>query len=156
MGTLLRISPAIMLGGLVALTVLAALLESASRRRRRQSLRRLAADWRMNYSPHDRLRLSSIVATRFPVPGAADIYVLDVIYGIVDGMYRYVFTAEYTIGVIRSKRRQVRAATFCEPRGREADSRAGPVCLAQGDVPLLAQYHLLAPPSQSPVQVPKA
>ena len=139
------ISPAVFLGALMALTGVAALIERISRHRRTRALRSLAAQWRMTYSPHDLLRIAPRIASVFPVPGAADVYVVDLIYGTKGDEYRYVFTAEYTTGVIRGKRRQVRAATFCEPRGRDGDQSPQPVSLAPGDLPLLEQYRRLAP-----------
>ena len=139
------ISPGLVLGVLIALTSLAALIEGVSRRRWKRRLRQLASLWRMNYSPDDQLRVATRIAGRFPVPGAADMHVMDLIYGAQGEQYRYVFTAEYTIGVIRGKRRQVCVATFSEPRDRRSADLPTPVTLAPEDLPLLEQYQRLAP-----------
>ena len=134
-----------MLAVLVALTGLAGLLEAASRRRRKRALRKLAAQWGMTYSARDRLRITSKVAPRLPFPGAADVYVLDVIYGTRDGWYRYLFTAEFTSGAVRGKRRHVRVASFSEPRDRDSAQDTGTLTLAPADLSLLDQYRHLAP-----------
>ena len=114
-------------GGLVSLalcvTAGAAIAEKLARDRRRRVLRRLATAWRMNYSPFDPLRLTPRVAQNFPIPGAAHLRVSDVIYGIQGDRYRYIFTAEFTLGVVRTKRLMVRAATFTEPRPTFAAAR---------------------------------
>jgi hypothetical protein len=68
--------------------------------------------------------------------------VVDLLYGSQGGFHRYVFTAQYTVGAVRSKKRVRRAATFDEPRDRSAS----PCCvikLATGTLPLLEQYREL-------------
>ena len=140
-----RVTPALLLGALLSLTALAALIETIASAARRRALRALAARWRMTYSAHDRLRVGVKLSGRFPVPGAADLYVTDLIYGSQGNRYRYVFTAHYTMGVISGKKRQVRVATFEESRDRQAAGPVGPVALAPEDLPLLEQYERLAP-----------
>lgn len=141
------ISPAMLLTALLVLTGLAATLESLSRRRRKRALRRLAAQWAMTYLTRDRLRITPKVAAALPVPGAADVYVLDILYGAIDGRYRYVFTAEYTTGAVRGRRRHVRVGAFSEPRGGRGDDSMDPLTLAPEKLPLLAQYRQFAPPA---------
>ena len=142
--SLFPISPALMLGVLVALTGLAGFLEWLSRNRKKRALRRLAGEWGMTFSPKDRFRVAAKVEAALPVPGAADVHVLDFIYGAVDGRYRYVFTAEYTIGAVRGKRRHVRVAGFSEPRDGRADATPA-ITLAPEHLSLLDQYRHLAP-----------
>src|SRR5437588_7015254 len=99
--------PGPILGLLVLTTAGAAILEILSRRRRRASLRQLAVDWGMTYSAVDTLRLTPKVAAHFPIPGAAHVRISDMIYGgdpNDPNRYRYVFTAEFTTGVVRGKR----------------------------------------------------
>jgi len=127
------------------LTLLAGGIDALGRRRRHRKLRALAAQWRMTYSADDRLRLADKVADRFPIPGAADVHVNDVIYGADKDAYRYVFTAEFTIGVVRTKHRRVRVASFTEPRDRDSVDSAGPLVLAPDRLSLLEQYRHLAP-----------
>ena len=130
----------------VGATAVALLLEIIGRRRTRRVLRKLAAEWRMTYSRADSLRLTPRVAARFPVPGAANLRVTDVIYGIEFDRYRYVFLAEFTTGTVSAKRRQIRVATFSEPRDRQQRSRAAaPVVLAPPTGKLVDQYRHLAP-----------
>jgi hypothetical protein len=90
------------------------------------------------------------VAGRFPVPGAADVHVSDLIYGGDKHVYRYVFVAEFTIGVVRTKRRRVRVGAYTEPRERGEAADAGPVILAPDNLPLLEQYRRLAPTDLTP------
>ena len=115
----LPLSPGAVLVVLVALTCAAALIEKISKNRRRSQLRDLAARWNMTYSPHDRLRVTPKVCNRLPIPGAADVHIADVIYGAQGEQYCYVFTTEYTVGIVRGKRRQVRVAMYCESRDRK-------------------------------------
>jgi hypothetical protein len=144
------ISPGIALSVLVALSCVAALIEVISRRRRRKSLRQLAANWQMTYSPRDRLRVLAKIASHFPVPGAADIFVRDVIYGGQGEQYHYVFIVEYTTGVIRGKRRQCRVATFSESRDRRSSHAPGPVTFAPEHLAVPQQYEALGPLSTDP------
>jgi len=100
----------------------------------------------MNYSPLDQFRLTQRVIRDFPVPGAANIRVQDLIYGLVHNRYRYVFTAEYTIGVLSAKRRVQRAGALSEPRDATLpplDSAEEPIALAPAGLPLLDQYRML-------------
>ena len=60
-----------LLAAVLGLTAAAYVVEVALRRRSSEGLRRLAAEWRMNFSQSDRLRLTAKVARHFPLPGAA-------------------------------------------------------------------------------------
>lgn len=146
-------SPGVVLLVLIGLSALAALIERSGRRRHKRALRQLAARWQMTYSPHDRLRVAAKVANRLPIPGAADVYVTDVIYGGQGERYRFVFTAEYTVGVVRGKRRRVRVGTFSESRGRESGQRMSEVLLAPEGLPLLEQYEKLTPKTEGAAAV---
>lgn len=139
------LSPGVVLAVLIALSIVAAFIDRASRRRRKRALRQLAARWQMTYSARDQLRVAAKVAGRLPVPGAADLYVTDVIYGGQAETYRYWFTAEYTIGAVRAKRRQVRVGALSEPRGRQQEEAPGEVIFAPEDLPLIEQYVKLGP-----------
>jgi hypothetical protein len=138
-------NPAELLTLAIAITLGASIVESILRRRSSEALRHLAADWRMNFSLTDRLNLTGKVARHFPIPGAANLRVTNVIYGTATDRYRYIFTAEYTIGVVRGKRRLTQAGSFSEPRGREEGSAAEMVVLATPNQPLVQQYRGLGP-----------
>jgi len=142
----LQENPGLCLAVLVGLTGLATVIEAAARNRLARSLRALAAQWRMTYSAHDRLRVAERIAHRLSVPGAADVFVTDVIYGSRGDKYFYVFTAQYTTGVVWSKQRQVRVATFGESRNRQSADPSGPVTLAPEELGVVDQYRALAPP----------
>jgi hypothetical protein len=132
---------------LVGITALAAYANAVARRRRERVVRRLAAEWRMNYTPSDSLQVTPKIARHFPIPGAANLQVRDLIYGIEQDRYRYVFTAEFTAGVVRTKTRRLRVGTFSEPRNRSL-RRAGteaPVELAPDEGTIEDQYAALAP-----------
>jgi hypothetical protein len=137
-------SPGLLLLACVLLTAAAVALDVAAHRRRARALRALASQWRMNYHPADQLRLAAKVLPRLPMPGAANVRVMDLIYGSDRDRYRYVFSVEYTVGVVGPKRRVVRVASLSEPRERGA---AGPttLTLAPDEGSLVDQYRYLAP-----------
>jgi hypothetical protein len=143
----LQENPGTCLGVLIGVTALAVLIEIVSARRRRIALRKLAAEWGMTYSPTDRLRLLARISGRFPVPGAADLDVTDVIYGSDGDQYRYVFSVRYTVGIIRGKRSISRVAGFSEARGRHPvfPGGASSVTLADEGLSLVDQYRSLDP-----------
>jgi len=116
------------------------------RRRHVQRLRALADECKMHFSAADRFRLATKIAPRLPVPGAASVRVVDLLYGIEQQNYRYVFAAEYTTGVLRTKTGVRRVATFCEPREPSATPPPSNCELefAPDGLPILDQYrHLL-------------
>ena len=142
------ITPAQFLAMMLLITACAGLVRVIIRRRHIQRLRDLAAQRKMHFSADDRFRLATKIAPRIPVPGAAGIRVVDLLYGIEEQNYRYVFAAEYTTGVLRTKTGVRRVATFCEPRDatHEHETPATPCELefAPQELPLLEQYrHLL-------------
>ena len=110
---------------LVAITLIAATVESSRRRKARRALRALSAEWRMTYASHDRLRISKKIHNRLPVPGAAAICVCDVVYGAHAGELRCVFTVEFTVGVIRANTRVRRVGSLIESRDPQ-NAKAAP------------------------------
>jgi hypothetical protein len=140
-------SPAGLVSLTVGLTGGAAIAQRIIERKRRRRLRQLASEWRMNFNAGDQLRLAARVAHCFPIPGAANVTVGDVIYGIDGDVYRYIFTAEYTLGVLRTKRRHVRVACFAEPRDRNSPRPPEAVVLAPLQLSLLEQYRAFSPPA---------
>jgi hypothetical protein len=137
-------SPGLLLLSCLLATGIAASIDVAMHRRRSAALRALASQWGMNYHPGDQLRLAAKVLPRLPVPGAANVRVLDLIYGSDRDRYRHVFSVEYTLGVIGTKRRVVRVASLSEPRDR---SSSAPIVLtlAPEEGSLIDQYRALAP-----------
>src|SRR6185295_16506316 len=89
---------------MIAVTSTALAADRLIRRRRRRALAELAREWRMHYSLRDVFHLSDRVAHRFPVPGAAALRVTALIYGIEGEFHRYIFSTEFTLGVVRSKK----------------------------------------------------
>ena len=136
--------PLTFLAGMLTLTLVAFVAQLAIRRGLGAQLRRLAGQSRMQYSDVDRFELTARVVERFPVPGASNIALIDVIYTQEADRYRYIFTVQYTEGVIRTKGCVSRVGTLCEPRERGSDDDDYRLTLAPADLPWLAQYlHLL-------------
>ena len=137
-------SPLFFLGLTLLLSASAVTFDFLSRRRLRRQLQALARELNMAYSHHDRFALADRVAEHFPVPGAAAVRVIDLLYSSDAGSYRYLFSAEYTCGVIRSKRRLLRAVTLREPKGRTDPSVWSNMLLAPDKLSLIDQYRHLA------------
>lgn len=137
------ISPLQFLAIAIALTAGGRLLHVIFRNRRRQALQQLARDWRMHYSMHDRFEVSDRLAENFPVPGAAEIRAVDLIYGTEDEFYRFIFTAEYTVGVVQAKHRFRRVVTFREPKGQSSSAYWSKLMLAPEELEPIDQYRRL-------------
>ena len=138
------ITPSVFLAAMLLITVLAAIAQRAVRRRQMSHLRRLAADARMHFSAADRFRLAPRIASLLPVPGAAGVRVLDLIYGVERDRCRYVFTTDYTIGVLRTKTSVRRVVAYSEPRTSDGGAVASPLVLAPESLSTIEQYqHLL-------------
>jgi hypothetical protein len=137
-------SPSLFLALTLLLTAVAVTVDFLSRRRLRCQLQSLATELKMAYSHSDRFALADRVAEYFPIPGAAALRVIDLLYSSDADSYRYLFCAEYTCGVIRSKRRMLRAVSLREPKGRTDPTIWANMRLAPENLPLLEQYRLLA------------
>jgi hypothetical protein len=136
-------SPSAFLCLTILITVAMAVGWRVLRRRRARLFRRTAAQWQMRYCPGDQFRLADRLAACFPIVGAADIRILDLMYGGDDAAYRYIFTVEYTLGLIRAKQRQSRVIQLIEPRlAGQVDIH---IDLAPYDRSLLQQYQFFAP-----------
>lgn len=133
----------------LAVTAAAVTANLLYRRARRGALSALARDWGMQYSPGDAFQLAPRLAPFLPRPGAADVAVCDVIYGIEDDFHRYIFTVEYTVGVIRAKHRVTHVATFREPKARSDATSRSPLEVAPQELPLVDQYRTLHQPHAS-------
>ncbi len=134
--------PLVLLLLLVAATVAAVAVDRGRRRSAAAAYRRLAVSHEMHYSPGDPLRLTPRVAAALPVPGAAAVRVIDLLYRTDAAGHHYVFTAEYTVGVVNLKIRVRRAAAFSERRGVTAATPTV-VRLAPESGSLIEQYESL-------------
>jgi hypothetical protein len=141
--------PVVLLIAVVGVTVVAAVIDALIDRARRARLAALASTWGMRFTPDDRFQLTSRIAARFPTPGAADVVVRDLMYA-EDGpdAFRYLFTVEYTVGVIRTKRRRLGVGTVREATRAGGGSVGGAepfsdVTLAPRDLPMTQQYEWL-------------
>ena len=136
-------TPLLFLAIVLTLTAIAVIAQQILRRRHLARLADLAQEWKMHFSAIDRFRLTPRIAQRLPVPGAAAVRVVDLIYGIDRDRYRYVFSTEYTIGVLRSKTGVRRIGTFSEPRDRSASAAPDELIFAPENLPVIEQYRHL-------------
>jgi len=137
------LTPMNLLLAAIGITAIAAMVYWLIRRREQQALSELAKSWRMHYSPRDVFNLAPRVAPRLPVPGAAEVRVRDLIYGTEEAGHRYIFSADYTVGVIRSKSRRRFVVSVLEPRGRSDASVWSSMRVAPDDLSLIQQYESL-------------
>jgi hypothetical protein len=133
--------PIVLLFVLLILTGAAWFTDRRIRGRGQAIYREIALAGGMHYSPSDPLRLTPRVAAHFPVPGAAAVRVIDLLYRTDEQHHYYVFTAEYTIGVVGPKHRVRRAASFIE--SKSTGLIPNQVRLGPSDLPLVEQYRSL-------------
>jgi hypothetical protein len=129
-----------LLVGLVLLTIAATVADRVGRRREQCVYRKLAADHGMHYSPGDPLRVTPRVAGHLPIPGAAAVRVIDLMYRTDESTHHYVFTAEYTIGTMDARKRVRRVATWREPKSMPEAGTGAPVRVADDRAALAEQY----------------
>lgn len=149
--------PLTFLATMLALTLAAFAGHLFLRRRICCRLRHLAAEWRMHFAEDDRFQITPRVREKFPVPGASDVCVKDLIYRVEAEHFRYFFRVEYTEGVVRTKKRVCRVATFCESRDRACPIGWSPLIFAPRSLPLEEQYarlRELAEPGARPSEPP--
>jgi hypothetical protein len=149
------LSPLALLLALLALTALAVGISELARRRQSLAVAAVAARWQMRYLADDRFELAPRVAQGLPVAGAADVAVRDLIYGEDAGAggasfvgapatsLRYFFTVEYTLGVVRGKRRHLAVGTMREERGGGVGQGYSEVSLAPSGLSVVEQYEHL-------------
>jgi hypothetical protein len=138
------------LAAVLAFTLAAYFTDLMLRQRTARLLRHLAEQRRVRYCGADRFQITQRVVADFPIPGASDLRVLDLLYYAQGEQYRYIFTVEYTLGVVRTKRRLRRCASLGEPRDRASGNGWSPLVLAPDDRPLLEQYRYLCPAAAAP------
>ena len=106
------VPPLLFLAILTAPTIALLIVQFIVDRSRHRKLTALAREWRMHYAPDDRFSLAARVAERLSLPGAADVRIVDLIYGSEQGTRRYFFSAHFTRGVVRLKRRETCVASL--------------------------------------------
>jgi len=136
-------NPALFLVIVLGVTAGAVSAHFAQRRHRGRQVRELASQSNMHYCVADRFDLAPRVAAHLDCPGAANVHVADLVYGIKDDRFRYIFTAEYTRGALRIKRRPRHVYLVTEPKSRSA--RAGKLQITAADLKLglIQQYRQL-------------
>jgi len=140
---MLLFSPYFFLFLIVAITAITASSYTLIRRQREFGLIQLAKQWKMHFSPKDVFNLAPRLASRLPIPGAAEVRVRDMIYGNESAGHRYIFCAEFTVGVLQSKSRRHVVATVLEPRERGDASIWATLQFAPVELPLIEQYRSL-------------
>lgn len=133
-------SPIVLLLSVTAVTIAAGAASAFRCRARSAKLAALANTWGIRFTLEDRLGLAPRVASGFPIAGVADVLVRDLMYRQEEQGFRYLFTVEYTLGILRTKRRRTGAGMVVEGGAGEAFSA---VTLAPGQLPLLEQYQWL-------------
>jgi hypothetical protein len=139
-------TPSLYLILLLAILLVVVLAGGGSEFRCRRRLRACARRWNMHFAPGDRLRLARRIVGQFPVPGAASISVRDLLYRTADNRHQYLFTVDYTVGVIRGKVGRSQVAGFSEPvsRGGRGETAAPVLTLAPPELSGPAAYeHIL-------------
>jgi hypothetical protein len=141
------IPPILLLCLLLGVTAAASIADALARHARAHRLSQLAAAWDLRFTPEDRFQLTPRIASQFPTPGAADVVVRDILYGQEPGgRLRYLFTIEYTVGVLRTKRRRSAVGMVVESPHTAAAAAASPdpdLVLAPTTMPTNDQYEWL-------------
>jgi hypothetical protein len=142
------IPPILLLCLLLGVTAAASIADALARHARARRLSALAGRWDLRFTPEDRFGLTPRVAAEFPTPGAADVVVRDLVYGQeAGGGLRYLFTIEYTVGVLRTKRRRsaVGMAVEAASGGSTTAGERHPLglALAPATLPTIEQYEWL-------------
>src|SRR5258706_111461 len=112
-----RFSPSVFFISLLCVTAMVWTLHRVMRHAHKKKLRELAGQWGMQYAQADLFNLASRVASDFPIPGVADLLVRDMIYATQGDRHRYIFTAEYTLGVIDRHSREARQVAYADMTG---------------------------------------
>jgi hypothetical protein len=135
--------PLMFLAATLCITIGAWAAHLLLRQRSTAELRRLAVQWKAHYAPTDRFDILPHVLEKFPIPGAAGMVVLDVLYAQDHDRYRYLFTVEFTQGVILEKRRLRRVGLLSEARESRGGEGWSVLQLAPEALPWLQQYEAL-------------
>jgi hypothetical protein len=124
----------------------------------RKHLRNLARKWNMHFAAGDRLRLAQRAARHFPVPGAASIRVRNLIFRTEESRHQYLFTIDYTVGIIRGKVGRSSVAGFEEPVTRGIRSNQAPptLFLAPRNLSFPAAYQHVLEHLQQEIRISKS
>jgi hypothetical protein len=123
---------------ILALSAAAVATQMLMELRRARELRRLAAQWQMQFFPDDRFRLALRIAPRLPAIGAADVRARNLMYRGEDGRRHYLFTVEYGTGALGGQRRR-----RCVAALDEAAAGEGTLRIAPADLAVIEQYRRL-------------
>ena len=142
--------PLTFLTAVIGVTIAAFVGQIFARSATAVKLRHLATKHGMQFAAADLFQITPHIAEKFPIPGVSDVRVMDVIYSRSEKSYRYVFTVEYTFGVVRTKRRIRRAGTVLES-GEQGDPRHWSTLeLSPETLPIEQQYAAMLAKLESP------
>jgi hypothetical protein len=127
----------------IGVCAVAAGVDVLLRRRHSRVLAALGGQWAMRYSAADVLGMGTRLQQVFPVPGAADLRVGDLMFRREADQYRYLLTVEYTRGVTGGKRRLRQVVTFTEPCNVADGQPPAAMELAPENLPIVEQYEYL-------------
>jgi hypothetical protein len=135
-------SPALYLIVLLGLLIAAITIDLIRWYSYSNKLRVCAHGWHMHFAHGDRLRIARRIVHQFPVPGAALIRVRDLIFRTDETRHVYLFTVDFTVGVIRGKVGRSRVAGFSEPvaRGHQAEPHPSALIVAPREMSGPAAY----------------
>jgi hypothetical protein len=102
--------PSILLIVLVEITIAAAAWQVLMRRRRANHIRALAQEWGMPFSTTDYFGVAQQAAKHLPMPGAATLRAVDLIYQRHRDDFFCAFTVSYTRGALGTKHRNQQVA----------------------------------------------
>ncbi|HEY1686783.1 MAG TPA: hypothetical protein VGG19_18625 [Tepidisphaeraceae bacterium] len=103
-------APSILLVVLIEITIAAIAAQILLRRRTINTVRKLAANWGMHYQPADAFGLTERVAEHMPMPGAAKLIAMDLIYRQQGDDFFCAFTITFTAGALATKHRRWQVA----------------------------------------------
>jgi hypothetical protein len=128
---------------LLAITGVAWLLDHLIPLGRVRRMSRWAAEAKLFYSPVDRLGIAPRVARMLDFPGAANVRVFDLMYRSDGHFHYYLFTVEYSRGVMHRRTRVVQVAALDDPVGPAGCASDPALRSVAGGLPRLEQYRLL-------------
>lgn len=104
--------PSFILLVLLEITIAAVMWQILVRRRRTSTLQRLAKEWDMHFQSTDHFNLTAKMVDHLPIPGAAAIKAIDLLYTQQAGDFFCAFTVSFTRGAVGTKHRQFRVAAI--------------------------------------------
>jgi hypothetical protein len=138
------IPPQWFLLALLIISAIAWMAHTTADSRFRKQLADQAHKLGMNHTRKDLFEITKKLETSWPIPDCADWQVVDVLYGTLAGLRRFVFTVYFTGGPLDHFKRERRVATYIEKCDQLEDSA---LTLADPVGSRIEQYQRLLSPS---------